>query len=53
MCTNAMIGAVAGYSKAHYYLGTPEFRDDKPKKRPIKRIRPKKKKTVIEIKPLK
>lgn len=46
-----MIGAVAGYSSSHYYLGTPEFRDDKPKKRPIRRIYPKRKKQIIIINP--
>lgn len=47
-----MLGSVAGYAKSHYYLGTPEFRDEKPKRKRIKKITPKPKTPIQIIKPL-
>lgn len=35
-----MTGSVAGYSKSHYYLGTPQFKDEKPRRKIIKKIKP-------------
>jgi hypothetical protein len=46
-----MLGAVGGYSKNHYYLGTPEFREEKPKKKIVKKIRPKQRSSIQVIKP--
>jgi hypothetical protein len=51
MCPIQMLGAVGGYAKSHYYLGTPEFRDQKPKRKHIKKIRPKPKSSIQIIKP--
>lgn len=53
-----MLGTVAGYSKYHYYLGTPEERTEskkcgslyKGKKKWVKRIQPRKKKYPMIIK---
>ena len=46
-----MLGAVVGYAKNHYYLGTPEFREEKPKKKIVKKIKPKPKSSIQIIKP--
>lgn len=44
-----MLGAVAGYSKHHRYFGTPEIKQNLPKKRSFKKIlRPKKRSQAIQ-----
>lgn len=46
-----MIGAVTGYAKHHTYLGTPELKQNLPKKKrsPIKIIRGRKSKPIQYI----
>lgn len=48
MCTFLMVGVVAGYSKHHTYLGSPQLREEKPRRRRIKVIRPKPKWEAIQ-----
>lgn len=44
-----MIGAVTGYSKYHTYLGSPELKQNVPKRNPIKIIRGRKSKPIKYI----
>lgn len=45
-----MVGSVTGYAKQHTYLGSPEIKQELPKKRnPVKVIRPKKIKSIQYI----
>lgn len=44
-----MIGSVTGYSKHHTYLGSPELKQEVPKKSPIKIIRGRKSKPIKYI----
>jgi hypothetical protein len=46
-----MSGAVAGYSKKHYYLGTPEERQER-KQKGVRKIMPRRRPAVKKIKPL-
>lgn len=43
-----MLGVVAGYSKNHTIFGSPQLREDPPKKRFRKIIRPKKRHEAIQ-----
>lgn len=54
MCTMLMAGSVAGYAKTHYYLGTPQYKDEKPRRKIIKKISPTKRHQSFQvIKPIK
>lgn len=48
MCAFLMVGVVTGYSKHHTYLGSPQLREEKPRRRRIKVIRPKPKWEAIQ-----
>lgn len=43
-----MLGVVAGYSKHHTIFGTPEVKQNPPKRKPKKIIRPKKRHQAIQ-----
>lgn len=43
-----MLGVVAGYSKQHTIFGSPELKQDPPKRRYKKIIRPKKRHEAIQ-----
>ena len=49
--TGFMTGSVAGYSKQHYFLGTPEERLQT-KRRAVRKIMPRRRPQIKKIKPL-